>query len=144
MRRIPPYQQFVARLISKDGTPAAYVHVELKALHRSVLSNDNGDFIFQNLLSVTDTLMISSLQYERYAQVVTVCCGNKLETGNIVLQNRISVLQNIEIKDSRSSSYKNNYSFLGTKTQGSIKDVPQTISVVSGQLMQDRMDLFTQ
>jgi hypothetical protein len=47
--------------------------VELKASHKSVFSDNNGDFIFQNLPSLTDSLIISSVQYERYAFAVDVC-----------------------------------------------------------------------
>lgn len=61
------------KLISKNGSPAADVRVELKASHKSVFSDNNGDFIFQNLASLTDSLIISSVQYERYAFAVDVC-----------------------------------------------------------------------
>jgi iron complex outermembrane receptor protein len=128
------------RVVSNDGSPVAYVRIELRSLHRFVLSSDDGDFIFKNLPSLSDSLIISSVQYERHAYAVSVCCGNKLETGDIFLDDRIASLQNVEIKGIRSASYKNNYSFFGTKTQSPIKDIPQTISVVSRQLMQDRMD----
>lgn len=128
------------RLTSKDGSPAAFVYVELKALHKSVYSDDNGNFLFQNLPAANDTLVISSIQYQRYVHAINICCGNHLNLGYIVLNESVASLQDIEIKGVISSSYKNNYSFSGSKTQSNLKDIPQTISVVSSQLIKDRMD----
>ena len=125
---------------AQNGAPASFIPVELKTFHKTVLSDEDGNFLFENLPELTDSLVISSLQFKYYAVPVHVCCGNILKTGNIILQENIKALQDIEIKGMLSSSYKNNYSFVATKKQSNIKDVPQTISVVSSQLIKDRMD----
>ena len=126
------------RLVSKEGVPIAHVRIELKALHRFVYSNSTGDFVFLNLPTRIDSLIVSSLNYEYYKSIVSICCANHLEIGNIILKNHITVLENIEVKGNRNWSYKSDYSFIGTKIQSSIKNIPQTISVISHQLIQDR------
>lgn len=128
------------RLLSTDKSPAVFVRVELKALHKMVFSDAEGKFTFQNLPDINDTLLVSSIQYKQYKLPVTICCGNKLQTGDIILAFDVAALEDIEIKGNIYSSYKNNYSFFGTKTQTKLKDIPQTISSVSKELVKDRMD----
>jgi iron complex outermembrane receptor protein len=47
-------------------------------------------------------------------------------------------LQTVEITGRKEQGYKNTNSFIGTKTATPLKDVPQSISYVTKELMQDQ------
>ena len=80
--------------------------------------------------------------------VILSSCGvgalaQKIKKDTIALKDtsRKSLqLQNVEITGRQSSSYKSNYSFFGNKTQTPIIDIPQSISTVTKELIDDKME----
>ncbi len=61
--------------------------------------------------------------------------------GNIQIQLTSIRLQNIEITGRNSRSYKSDYSFAATKTQALLIDIPQSLSTVTKELINDKMQL---
>jgi iron complex outermembrane receptor protein len=55
-----------------------------------------------------------------------------------------ATLQKVEIIGRKQTSYKNDVSFTGTKTATRLKDVPQSVSYVSKELMQDQLAVRSQ
>ena len=54
---------------------------------------------------------------------------------------QFSQLQDVEISGRIAKSYKSDYSFFSTKTEAAFKDIPQTISTVTKELISDKMEL---
>ncbi len=127
------------RIISSDGSPA-YVTVELKKLKRQTVTDNEGSFKLHNLPPLEDTLLITSAESQVRSIVVTVKKNDAINLGNIQLVFNMAQLQDIEVKGVTSHSYKSDYSFLGTKTQTSSIDIPQSISSITKEFINDRMD----
>jgi iron complex outermembrane recepter protein len=127
-------------VLTVSGEPASAVNVELKKLGRIEVTDANGNFKFRHLLFMSDTLVISSVGSNFYKQEVILKSGQSLDLGTIRLSNKITQLQTVEIKGRVSQSYTSDYSFFGNKTQTPVKDIPQSISTVTKELIHDKME----
>ncbi|HEX4849540.1 MAG TPA: TonB-dependent receptor plug domain-containing protein, partial [Puia sp.] len=128
------------KVLSADGTPAVYVSVELRQLKKIVLTNEQGIFVLSHLPEFHDSLVISSVELQVYARMINLQKGQLLDLGAIHLNYNVKELQRVEITGRYDRSYKSNYSFLGTKTETATKDIPQSISTVTKELIHDKMD----
>jgi iron complex outermembrane receptor protein len=128
------------KIVSPDGNPAVSVSVELKKFKRIAITNDNGFFVLQHLPALQDSLTISSVESEIYSQEIKLKAEEVTDLGTIVLKNNVKQLEQVEIAGRVTDSYKSDYSFLGTKTQTASKDIPQSISSVTKELIKDKME----
>lgn len=127
-------------LIDPDGRPAGSVTVRLKKCKRTALSDKNGSFILQNLPALEDTLLITSVDSKLLIQAVKLRENENLDIGTIHLEFKTRQLQAVEIKGRSGNSYKSDYSFFGNKTQTEVLAIPQSISTVTKELIEDKME----
>ena len=127
------------RIVTPDGSPA-FATVELKVAKKKTTTDNNGAFLIALFSQVNDTLVISSVALETYQKQILANKGETINLGNIYLSYKAAELQNVEVRGRTTKSYKSDYSFLGTKTQTSIIDIPQSISSITKEMIQDKMD----
>jgi iron complex outermembrane receptor protein len=127
------------RILTHDNMPA-YVTVALKKQGRITTTDNNGNFKFVNLVSMQDTLIITSAESQMKLLVTDNLKGTLQDLGNIYVDFNITRLQDIEVKGRTARSYKSDYSFLGTKTQTASIDIAQSISTITKELIKDKMD----
>ncbi|SHN42098.1 TonB-dependent siderophore receptor [Chitinophaga sp. CF418] len=100
---------------------------------QTAFTDENGHYIFSNLPEgVEYTIRFTHTGFEPLQQKVK---GNRLD---VTLVPASSQLQTVEITGRTEKGYKNTASFIGTKTATPLKDVPQSISYVTKELMQDQ------
>src|SRR5205085_11082515 len=128
-------------VFSSDGIPAPYLTVELQKLKLKTQTNKDGNFVFRYLPSINDTLILTGIGYNSHKQFIHLDAAHILSLGTITLEYTISQLQEVEITGRTAQSYKSDYSFFGTKTETQLKDIPQTISTVTKELIRDKMEL---
>jgi iron complex outermembrane recepter protein len=68
-----------------------------------------------------------------------IAAGTAINLGFMQLQYHTAQLQDVEITGRIAQSYKSDYSFALTKTQSAVKDMPQSVSTVTKELMKDKM-----
>ena len=127
------------RIISADGTPA-YVTVELKNFKRITVTDNNGNFKLQSLPALEDTLLVTSVDSKEFGQVIKLNKNEIINIGEVRLSFNVRQLQDVEVKGRVAHSYKSDYSFFGNKTETPSKDIPQSISTVTKELIQDKME----
>lgn len=127
------------RIITADSN-AANVAVTLKMNGKSTITDSKGNFVFHHLPALSDTLEISSIEVIRLSIPVRIENNQVLDLNNIILTFNIEQLPDIEVKGRTGQSYKSDYSFLGTKTQTALTDIPQSISTITKEMIQDKME----
>ncbi|MEO6288954.1 MAG: TonB-dependent receptor, partial [Ginsengibacter sp.] len=127
------------RIFMHNSKPA-FVTVELKKQKKLTETDNNGNFKLMNVLPIQDTLVITSVESQVQLTAVHPLEGEVLNLGNIDLDFNLTRLQDIEVRGRIAHSYKSDYSFLGTKTQTTTIDIPQSISSITKELIVDRMD----
>ncbi|MDP9041886.1 MAG: TonB-dependent receptor [Bacteroidota bacterium] len=128
------------RIVTIDGEPAGGVSVRLKMNGRMVIADANGIFVLQHLPALYDSLIISSVGSYQYRKKVLLKDGESLNIGTIQLTYHIEKLQTVEINGRLAHSYKSDYSFFDAKTETAVKDIPQSVSSITKELIHDKME----
>lgn len=103
---------------------------------KNTVTNTSGQFTL-DLQPGKYTIRFTYLGYEPSARTIDLKEG-ETRVVNIVLTSSAEQLQSVEITGRKESGYKNTNSFIGTKTATALKDVPQSISYVTKELMYDQ------
>ena len=127
------------RVLTANGG-AAYVTVQLMKFKKISVTDSKGNFKFDGLPPLNDTILLTAVGSKTYRQAVVLKKDGSLDLGDIHLTFNIAQLQDIEVTGRIAHSYKSDYSFLGTKTQTAAIDIPQSISSITKEMIKDRMD----
>ena len=126
------------KILSADKVPVEGVTIKLKNLHRLTTTNENGNFSFYHLPALSDTLIVSSVALKIYNKLVVLQSNERLDLETIYLDYNTKQLEDIKVQTG-SRSYKTDNSSFATKTSLPIKETPQAISVITQQLIKDKM-----
>ena len=129
------------KIFTADNKPAPFVNITLQTSRAATETDKNGFFILNNVASLFDTLTVSGVGFQTYKQAFRINNFQNADLGIIHLTYFINELQSIEITGRISKSYKSDYSFAATKTQTALTDIPQTISSVTKELINDKMQM---
>ncbi len=127
------------KIVSADNIPVEDVTVQLKTIHRLTITNENGNFSFYHLPALSDTLIVSSVELKIFNKPVVLQLNEQLDLGTIRLDYNTKQLQDIKVQTGTGKSYKTDNSSFATKTLLPLKETPQTISVITQQLIKDKM-----
>ena len=128
------------KIITMDGKAAEGVTVTLVKLKKVTITDANGTFFLQHLPGMQDSLVLSSVGTKIFTQTVNLKAGESLNIGTVRLSYNITQLQTVEINGRATQSYKSDYSFFGAKTETPAKDIPQSISAITKELIHDKME----
>lgn len=127
------------KVVGADGQPA-FVTLQLKQLKRATVSDKNGYFKILQVGALQDTLVITAVGYEPVSLAVSIDDDGITNVGRIEIKPVISQLQDIEIKGTVAHSYKSDYTFLAAKIQSNPLSVPQSVSTITKEMIQDKME----
>jgi len=132
-------QSIKGKVLNEKGQPLSGATVTLKSrwVNRSTLATENGMFLFESVPKGTYTLTVDHVSYETYSETVVI----ETRTDNtllVQLADRIGQLQAVEIIGRTAKKYNSDYSFSATRTATLNKDVPQSISSITKELISDR------
>lgn len=104
-------------------------------------TDSEGNFEFE-VVPGQHTLHLSFIGYKPYQENLSVKVGEVLAL-EIILELSQEALQSVEVIGRKESGYKNTNSFSGTKTATPIKEVPQSISYVTKETLDDQLAFKT-
>ena len=128
------------KILDAEGKPAVNINIELLKAKKNTITDDNGFFKLQHLPALQDTLIISSIDSKITSREINLEKNQTIDLGIIHLEYNVKQLQFVEIKGRELHSYKSDYSFFGNKTETPSKDIPQSISTITKELIQDKME----
>jgi iron complex outermembrane receptor protein len=124
--------------ITNNGlTPIPGVNIILKGTTYGTASDEDGFYEISNIQPGSYTIVVSAIGYESISSDLIIQ-QNQAITKDFELKISAIDLQTVEIIGRKETSYKSNFSFSGTKTSTRIKDIPQTISYVTKELIDDQ------
>lgn len=125
----------------QQGDPLPGVTVWLDSKSTIAKTDQEGRFQFI-VASGAHSLHLSFIGYKHYEMNLSVKEGENLPL-NIQLESNQEALQSVEVIGRKESGYKNTNSFSGTKTATPIKEVPQSISYVTKETLDDQLAFKT-
>lgn len=120
---------------ASEQRPLAGATVRLVEPGLTSLSDREGDFTFSDLPPGTYTLRVTSMGFEGSRLEVQAPAAGPL---TVIMVESASQLQAVEIVGRKEQGYKNTSSFSGTKTETPVRYVPQAISYVTKEVMEDQ------
>ncbi|MFW5972733.1 MAG: carboxypeptidase-like regulatory domain-containing protein, partial [Bacteroidota bacterium] len=124
---------------TENGLPG--VNVGLAGTTTGTATDRDGWFRLTGLRPGTYTLIVSSIGFETVRLPVQVQAGD-VTTLEVTLEQTDLELQEVEVVGRRATTYDAEYSFAATKVATPIVDVPQSISVVTKEVIDDQQ-LYT-
>lgn len=122
---------------SEDNSPLKGATVSIQGLSARQITDDAGYFAFQNLPEGRYSISVSHVGYITSKTEVSVPRPDSRELS-ILLVPSVNALQEVEVTGRKEQSYKNTSSFAGTQTETPIKELPQTISYVTKEVIDDQ------
>ena len=123
-------------IITSDGTPAAYVAVQIKEKNKGTLTNEKGEFVFKRMLPGHYTLQVMLMGYKTLSQEVEVI-KDQIVQVNMQLEASDKQLKEVTINGAR-NRYKNDSLSGSLRLRTPILEVPQNIQVISATVMADQ------
>jgi iron complex outermembrane receptor protein len=139
MLSINTFAQTAIKGVVRDinNTPLVSVSIQLVNKQHTVATDTTGAYIFPNLPAGRYTIRFSHTGFETDQKNITLANG-ETRVVDVVLVPSTEQLQTVEITGRKESGYKNTNSFIGSKTATPLREVPQAISYVTKELMQDQ------
>jgi iron complex outermembrane receptor protein len=124
-------------VVSSTGDSIPFATVVLSKVNLSVQTDARGQFKFTAPAGAY-RIRASYIGYNLAELDANIQEGKN--TGlNVILTTSSNVLQNVEVLGRKERSYRNKTAFSGTKTESLLKDVPQAISYVTKETIDDQM-----
>lgn len=128
---------FITGSVRDENSPLGGIKLTLKKTGFGAIADKQGKFRFADVPAGTYTMTASGLGYKSQSREVILDAGSTVNVDFTFTQASFE-LQNVEITGRRETSYRNSTSFVGTKTATLLKDVPQSVSYVTKELIADR------
>ncbi|GAB3901032.1 TonB-dependent receptor [Spirosoma agri] len=125
------------RVTTEDGEPADLINIVLKGTDKGTVTSSSGEFTLSGVTAGKHQLVASGVGFVTIDRRVTLAAAEVL-TLNLILQENTHQLQAVEITGRQEKTYKNDVSFIASKTATLLKDVPQAISYVTKEVLRDQ------
>ncbi|MEO7990248.1 MAG: TonB-dependent receptor [Chryseolinea sp.] len=126
------------RVSTAEGSPAEFINVILKGTNKGATTNGKGEFEIKNVNAGSYRLIASFVGLESKEEHVEVVAGETTRISEIILTENTNELNEVVVTSLRERSYQNEFSTVGTKSTTPLKDLPQAVSYVTKELVQDR------
>lgn len=121
--------------------PMPGVNVGLQGTGFGSATDEDGAFSITGIAPGMYTLVVSFVGYQAQRQRIEVR-SNQTTTLTVTLAEAPLELQEVEVVGRRETGYQSRYSFAATKTAARPVDIPQALSSVTKELMDDRQSLW--
>jgi iron complex outermembrane recepter protein len=127
------------KLISENkyAIPSATISITAKGITKNTNTNNEGNFSFTALTKGTYNLTITAIGFETLLETVVVD-NNKTTNIELTLITKTNALPTVEVVGRNAKKYTSDYSFSATRTAALVKDIPQSISTVTKELIADK------
>ncbi|MBF8964955.1 TonB-dependent siderophore receptor [Pontibacter sp. FD36] len=121
-----------------NGKGIESITILLKESNQVAITQPNGSFVLNDLSLGEFTVIARGLGYKEVVRQVVLQKEAPYAHIDFQLKTISNALQEVEVLGRKETTYKSEYSFIGTKTSSLVIDVPQSISSVTKELMDDQ------
>lgn len=131
-----PLSAIKGKVVTGDGTPAAFVAVQIKEKNRGTLTNEKGEFVFKRMQPGHYTLQVMLIGYKVITKEVDVV-QDEIVNVTVQLEASNQQLQEVIINSAR-NKYKADAVSGSLRLKTPLLEIPQNIQVISASLMADQ------
>ncbi|MCX2454239.1 TonB-dependent receptor [Pedobacter sp. PLR] len=122
----------------EQGNPASNINIRLTTQPNVRKSDHNGIFMLHNLPFGDHQLIFTGIGFQPDTILISLTELQKEAELLVHLKDSDDQLQEVVVMGRKKQSYVNTKSFIGSKIESKITEVPQTISTVTKELMEDK------
>ena len=122
---------------AESGAQMAGVNVGVQGTSLGSVTGDDGSFSIAEVPAGTQTLVASFVGYQTETKTVTVRAGETTTVRFAVTPTDVK-MQEVEIVGREATSYDSDYSFAATRTATPVQNVPQSLSIVTKEVIDDQ------
>ena len=125
------------KITSQNNQPAELINVILKETGKGTVTSASGEFEFTGLEAGSYRIIGTGIGFRRIEKQVQISEGETVATDLEAIEDT-RLLQTVDVIGNSGSSYKNDLSFIGSKTATPVREVPQAISYITKEVMHDQ------
>lgn len=125
-------------VVDTKGDSLVGIAVVVQGNDQGSITDLHGEFNIDGLPYGQYQLIFKGLGYAKKTVYFELNADGPHKHLKIVLQVQDQFLQEVLVTGRKEISYINNYSFIGTKTASRVMDIPQTISSITKELIEDQ------
>ncbi len=122
---------------ASDNQPIEAVSVAISGTTLGTITDADGNFSLSYDVTGSYQIVASFIGYTSYSKRLNLKLGEVVNL-NVALSPSITELQAVEIVGRKETTYQNEVSFIASKTATPLKDIPQAVSYVTKEVMQDQ------
>lgn len=123
---------------TSDGKPAEHVNITIKGTSKGTAADNEGGFEFKKVTSGTHVLIASFVGLETKEVEVVVNENETTIVPDIILSENSTTLQEVLVSAKRKAFYTDTTSSSGTRLPLKLIETPQTIQVITNQVLKDQ------
>lgn len=130
-------QLFNGTVLDEYNTPLAGATITVLKTNQHTATDHHGQFILPTLSKGTYDIRINAIGYKTIKQKVLIDPTHPF-TMTFPMYRAEEALQTVEIYGRKEKSYRNTQSFIGSKTETKLRDLPQSVSYATKELIADQ------
>lgn len=130
-------QLFNGTVLDEYNTPLAGATITVLKTNQHTATDHHGQFILPTLSKGTYDIRINAIGYKTIKQKILIDPAHPF-TMTFPMFRAEEALQTVEIYGRKEKSYRNTQSFIGSKTETKLRDLPQSVSYATKELIADQ------
>jgi iron complex outermembrane receptor protein len=126
------------KIKNANGKPAEFANIELKGVSKGAVSDETGDYKIENVKAGKYAIVVSGIGIKKVIDTAIVYNNENTYTLNFIVEESIGELDEIVVSSYRERTYRNEMSISAAKSPIPLKDLPQSVSYVTKELIIDR------
>ena len=126
------------KVLDREGNALVGVSVGIESIGKGAVTSLDGSFHISQVPYGNYVLLVKGLGLEEKKNPLTLNEHTEHVQLEIQLNRKTHAMQEVLVTGRKETNYVNDYSFVGTKLQSRVVEVPQTISSVTKELMEDQ------
>jgi iron complex outermembrane receptor protein len=125
------------KITSPSNEPVELINLILKETGKGTITSHTGEFEFSGLDAGTYHIIGTGIGFKKIEKQVNIKDGETINVELVAIEDA-RLLQTVDVIGNSGSSYKNDLSFIGSRTATPVREVPQAISYITKEVMHDQ------
>jgi iron complex outermembrane recepter protein len=120
------------------GKPAEFANIVLLGTKKGAVSDETGEYKIENVNPGTYTITVSGIGIQKKSDTIVIAKGSELYVLDFTVVEGIGKLDEVVVSGYRERTYRNEMSIAAAKSSVPLKELPQSVSYVTKELIIDR------
>jgi len=126
------------KITNRAGKAAEFLNIQLTGTNKGATSDETGAYKIENIHAGSYTLVVTGIGIQKKSETIVITPGRNNYEVDFTVEESIGKLDEIVVQGFRERTYRNEMSVSAAKSPIPLKDLPQSVSYVTKELIIDR------